>query len=121
MNITVEQLKAVGGSEWQKNGMHRVYFHDLAAWLGLDCSYYNTGNISSARINGERISNSQARRLMHAVDKLWFDVLTGKWMFQGDRETATEIIAAIRSKLTPCESNSLPPTTSPMNSESNPA
>lgn len=99
--MTIEQLIAVGGAEWKKADKHRIYFNNLDAWVGLDCAYYNTGNISSARLNGDSISNSQARRIMSRLSdmKIWWDVATAKFWFKGDQETAMQIIAAIKAKV----------------------
>jgi hypothetical protein len=69
----IDTLIAKGGKRWQKNGMDRIYFN--ASDLGLECTRYNTGNISSATFNGERISNSWARELSAAVT--YVNVITG--------------------------------------------
>lgn len=100
--MTVEQLVAVGGSEWQRGDKHRVYFNDLASLYGLEVSRYNTGNISGARLNGEEISNGQARKLISTlqVAKLWWDVPTGKFMVQGmEAEMSGPICAEIRRRV----------------------
>lgn len=77
--ITAEQMVAIGGREWTKAGHHRVYVNDIAGLLGLEVSYYRTGNISSASLDGEGgISNAEAGRLLGAVDKVWFDAADGK-------------------------------------------
>jgi hypothetical protein len=79
--ITVEQLEAVGGKKWEKAGMSRVYFNDLDEWYGLETSRYNTGNISSARLDGEHISNNQAKKIMYRLSqaKVYFDLADGKF------------------------------------------
>lgn len=78
----IDALVRVGGSRWQKNGMDRIYFNNLYGWYGLEMETYKTGNISSASLDGEKISNSQAKKLESEIGfgKLWFDVPTGKWM-----------------------------------------
>jgi len=60
----IEELEGMGFNRWQKNGMDRMYIN--ASALGLTCTYYKTGNISSAEFNGKSISNSQARSLKFA-------------------------------------------------------
>ena len=67
-------LEAKGFKRWQKGKMDRLYIN--AKELGLECTYYNTGNIRSASFNGERISNSEARRIRDA--KTYIDVATGE-------------------------------------------
>lgn len=81
--ITVEALVKVGGREWQKAGRHRVYFQDCARWYGLEVNRYNTGNISSARLDGDTISNSHARQIDTRLSwaKVYYDVGLGQ--FQG--------------------------------------
>jgi hypothetical protein len=82
---TAEQLIAAGGSRWQKTGLgrvyDRVYFNSLADRYGLKCSYYNSGNVSFATLNGEKISNSAAREVLAdlAHGKFWYDLTTGQW------------------------------------------
>lgn len=68
---SVEELTAMGFNRWQKNGMDRMYIN--ASALGLNCSYYKTGNISSATLNGTDISNCEARRLKAA--KTYIDMI----------------------------------------------
>ena len=60
----IGELEAMGFRRWQKNGMDRMYIN--ASTLGLICTYYKSGNISSAEFSGERISNSEAYRLSGA-------------------------------------------------------
>ena len=93
-NTTVEQLIAVGGSEWQRGNNHRVYFNDLAGLYGLSTNHYNTGNISSARLHGEKISNSRARELSNTLRtaKLWYDVAESKFMAIGLEPPMMQII-----------------------------
>ncbi len=97
--MDIETLKKIGGREWTKNGMHRIYFNDLPALYGLKCEYYNTGNIRKATLDGEYISNSGARRLSTTLDlgKLWYDVPTGKYMATHlSEETVAVLVAAIQ-------------------------
>lgn len=76
-------LTGFGGSHWQKYGKDRVYFDAaaIASRQGLDWSNYKTGNISSARLNGEKISNSEARRILDEFQwfKIWFDLDDGQF------------------------------------------
>lgn len=82
--MNIEQLKKIGGSEWQKGDYHRIYFNNLAEIYGLTCSFYNTGNVSSASLDGEKISNSGARRILSALGdaKLWYDVNSGRFGYK---------------------------------------
>lgn len=90
------------GSEWMKGGKHRIYFNNLqklAGYDGLVVDHYNTGNIASATLDGRKISNSQAGRIIGSFQsaKLWYDVLTGKWWSSGlDDDDRDAIIAEIK-------------------------
>lgn len=75
---SVETMTAIGGSRWTRGDKDRVYLNDWAAFAGLETSRYNTGNISGASYQGETISNSQASKILGAVDKVWFDTADGK-------------------------------------------
>lgn len=75
-DITLDTLTAVGGKEWKRDDKHRVYFNDLASLFGLKTSHYNTGNISSASLDGQPISNGRAREIAGALSgsKVWYDL-----------------------------------------------
>ncbi|MEU0937549.1 helix-turn-helix domain-containing protein [Embleya sp. NPDC005971] len=76
--FSVENMVAIGGSRWTKAGKDRVYLNDWATYAGLETGRYNTGNIASASYQGERISNSQAYKILGSIDKVWFDAADGK-------------------------------------------
>ena len=98
--MTRDALKKLG-SEWGKSGKHRVYFNDLPELYGLDVRYYNTGNVSSATLDGEAISNSEAKRLLNRLTgKFYFDFADGRFhSFDLDDEIAGELVGAIKSRL----------------------
>jgi len=102
-SLVVSNMVAIGGREWIKNEMHRVYFNlDVTVpALGLVLSFYNTGNISRALLNGETISNCEATRILHSIDgKIWYDVKSDKWYSQGvSSQYSHDIIAGIKSRL----------------------
>lgn len=78
VEFTVETITAIGGSRWQKSGHDRVYINNWAQYLPLEIDHYNTGNISWAAWEGEKISNSQAAKILGTLDKVWFDAADGK-------------------------------------------
>ena len=93
--ITKEKLIAAGGRAWE----HRVYFNELADLFGLKCSYYNTGNVSSARLHGKKVSNSHARDILKDFEHAWlyYDTNAGAWvsggaLSKGDRDLIIEEI-----------------------------
>lgn len=77
--LSLNQLTAAGGRLWERDTMRRVYF-DCRALYGLTVTLYKTGNVCSACLDGERISNSEANRLGAVLGntKLWVDLATGE-------------------------------------------
>ena len=69
----IEKLIENGARRWTKYGKDRLYFNATNV-LNLEISYYNTGNVRTATLNGERISNSDARRYLDA--KAYIDLTT---------------------------------------------
>ena len=71
----IAKLVKIGGKEWTKDTLHRVYFNDLDKWYGLTYTSYNSGNISHAWVNGETVSNSEAMRILRRFNysKVWYD------------------------------------------------
>lgn len=67
----IEALEKLGFKRWTKNGMDRMYIN--ASALGLTCTYYKTGNISSATFDGKSISNSEGYRMKSA--KTYIDLV----------------------------------------------
>lgn len=81
MNNVEEKLISAGGNLWEKYGRKRIYINDddvIEKVFGLSVSRYNSGMISSAFLNGEKISNSQARRLL-AIQP-YYDCIAGKFV-----------------------------------------
>ena len=103
MSPTVEQLERIGGRRWQNNDADRIYFQ-LPELMGLETTHYKTGHISGATYRGERISNSEARRIGDKFfsAKLWFDVQTGKFFSSGlsaeDARYAVSVINELINK-----------------------
>jgi hypothetical protein len=96
----IAKMIQMGGKEWIKNDMHRVYFNTeaLMSLIGLKCSYYNTGNILHATFGGEHISNSEARKMISVLgDKFYFDLSDEKLHYTQSRTTtlAADIIAGV--------------------------
>lgn len=113
--MNIKTLIAIGGNEWIRSEKHRIYFNQIAEIYGLKCSYYKTGNMSKATLNGEHISNSKARKLLSTIEsgKVWFDVKTGEFAhgmtknadFDGV-EIGAEIIDKLKSMAADYEANS---------------
>lgn len=84
------------GKLWENGSMRRVYFNNLREIYGLDASFYGTGSVSSATINGEKISNTQARKIGTDLDfgKLWFDLNTNEFSSKGLSDSAVSVLIA---------------------------
>lgn len=76
MNGNVQsKLESIGLSVWgEAFGKARIYINpeNMEEVFGLSINLYNTGNISSARLNGEKISNSKAYKIIQ--NKIYFDI-----------------------------------------------
>lgn len=104
MEKNIEALKSIGGNEWIKNNYHRVYFNQdqILETYGLSVSRYNTGNVSSASLNGESISNSQAKKIINrAYGKLYYDVNDGQFHSKDiDEEITQDVIEKFQEVMT---------------------
>lgn len=92
-NEMISKLEKAGAKRWTKGRFDRLYIN---AWvLGLECTYYNTGNISSATFKGEHISNCEGYRMKAA--KTYIDIETGeiKSTNQYLQEAAEELVNSI--------------------------
>jgi hypothetical protein len=100
---TIEESLERIGRRWQKNGMDRIYFSDLHEYVGLELTFYGSGNVSSAKLNGTSISNSEGRKLAASLNdsysgvKLWWDVPTQKfiWKNKPEKDLAEKVIRGI--------------------------
>ena len=90
----IAKLEEQGFKRWTKGNMDRLYIN--ASDLGLECSYYKSGNISDAYFRGERISNSEGYRMKNA--KTYIDVQTGK--VHSDNRTLEQAAAELLESLT---------------------
>lgn len=102
--FTDDEIKALtdrGFNRWTKklaNGkvMDRLYINP--EYLGLELTRYKSGNISSAKFNGETISNSEARRIEGT--KCYVDVATKEVVCDRDdlKQVAQEVVDDALSK-----------------------
>lgn len=73
------KIISMGGSRWTAGGNDRIYFNSAAEKIiGLSVERYKTGNISSATLNGERISNSRASKILASIQGMYYNVNNGK-------------------------------------------
>ena len=69
----IKKFEDAGCKRWTKGHFDRLYIN--ASALGLECDYYSTGNIRSAKLAGMEISNCLARKIKAA--KMYFEVSDG--------------------------------------------
>lgn len=109
-------------------GQTRHYINDWAEQaFGLEIARYNTGNIRSAALNGERISNTKAARLGGKVwadeaGQLHLDYINGWYAFYTEAEMLEKLTAWIQAEggldfLTPAKPEQAPETTAPAEDE----
>lgn len=98
MALDIEKLVKIGGKEWQKGDMHRVYFDGLMEWYGLKLYYYKSGHVCGAELNGETISHAEGNRIFARLQakKFWYDVNDKQYHAQG---LSTEDFEIIRQKI----------------------
>lgn len=80
MTTTIEKLETLGLTHWIKGDNDRIYInnpHHFKLIFGLELDFYKTGNIRSAYLNGEKISNSKAEKCFYG--RPYYDCKAGKW------------------------------------------
>lgn len=105
--FTDDEIKTLtdrGFNRWTKkspNGkvMDRLYIGP--EYLGLELTRYKSGNISSAKFNGETISNSEARRIEGT--KCYVDIATKEVVCDREdlKQAAQEVVDNVLSKEKP--------------------
>lgn len=76
-NLT--KLTEMGANRWQKNDKDRLYLSKLGPEImGLERSYYKSGNVSAAWKDGEKISNSESFRVVEAYRDAYINLSTGE-------------------------------------------
>jgi len=98
---TAAQIIRIGGREWRKGDLHRVYIH-TEVWMdlvGLKIERYRSGRIARAWLRGEKISNNKAYALVAGAQKVYLDVRAGLLYIGAIAPTADseEIAALIRA------------------------
>lgn len=94
--LDIEALEKKGFNRWTKGDMDRLYF-SLEKSGALELDYYKSGNLRAADLEGERISNAEACRLL-AV-KCFIDLKSGNQLVvQRGREDAQEVVRDLAKK-----------------------
>jgi len=73
-----EQIIAIGGREWCRSGIRRIYLNGCAEWGGLEIATYRHGGIKAAWLNDERISNARAAEIRYVLDRIWWSPEDGR-------------------------------------------
>lgn len=111
--ITEKLAISAGGKLWTGSSARRVYFNLSLQEIGLRVDRYNTGNIASAGLNGESISNTRANEISNVLreTKVWWEngqlrtreasvygrpMREIKWVHSAAREAVERRIAAAR-------------------------
>lgn len=108
-NDVIAALETKGFNRWTKGTMDRLYINPTR--IGLELYYYNTGNVSSAYLNGERISNTCGREMKAA--KCYIDIATGECVSDYDvfveamQQLLAEAEAETAEEESSCESEAL--------------
>ena len=101
VRYTIEDLEAIGARRWTKAGYDRLYLNEAGLKLtGLELSRYNTGNISLAKLNGEKISNTKGGKISYIAGKAFIDLKTGIInILESDDMVVKEAIANLKNNL----------------------
>lgn len=102
-NLEQQQFEALKriGNLWERGEMYRIYFNGLDRWFGLEVTRYNSGNISSAKLDGETISNSAAKRIISNLydAKVYWDYADGKFHGKNiDNDAFLKIVGNIKGE-----------------------
>ena len=87
----IAKLEAKGFNRWTKGSFDRLYIN--CTDYGCEFEYYNSGNISYAYFNGERVSNAEGRRFKGT--KVFIDVETGELSISTGTDYEREIREAV--------------------------
>lgn len=91
----IKALESKGFHRWTKGDYDRLYAN--AEDFGLYTESYNSGNIRYAELNGVKISNAAAGRILSA--KIYIDVKTGELITSRITADADEIVEAVKAAI----------------------
>lgn len=91
----IKALESKGFKRWIKGDYDRMYAN--AEDFGLYTETYNSGNIKYAELNGAKISNAAAGRIIAA--KIYIDVKTGELFVSRATGDADEIVEAVKAAI----------------------
>ncbi len=91
----IKALESKGFHRWTKGDYDRLYAN--AEDFGLYTETYNSGNIRYAELNGVKISNAAAGRILAA--KIYIDVKTGELVVSRATGDADDIVEAVKAAI----------------------
>ena len=91
----IKALESKGFHRWTKGDYDRLYAN--AEDFGLYTESYNSGNIRYAELNGVKISNAAAGRILAA--KIYIDVKTGELVVSRATGDADDIVEAVKAAI----------------------
>lgn len=91
----IKALESKGFHRWTKGDYDRLYAN--AEDFGLYTESYNSGNIRYAELNGVKISNAAAGRILSA--KIYIDIKTDKLITSRITADADEIVEAVNAAI----------------------
>lgn len=94
---TVAEMIELGGNEWVSGDKHRIYFNNAMELAGYVVTRYNTGAMSSCRLDGEKISNAKAGEL--ASLKVYYDVKAERLVISGHARMFDEFAERVKAAL----------------------
>lgn len=95
----IKALESKGFKRWTKGDYDRLYAN--AEDFGLYTESYNSGSIKYAELNGAKISNAAACRILAA--KIYIDVKTGELITSRITDDADEIVEAVKAAIEEAE------------------
>lgn len=96
-DVEATLINEFGGNLWEGGEHRRVYLNNALELAGLEVNRYGTGNISSARIDGKKISNAKAGEL--AGLNVYWDCNAGELVVMGRARLKDEIAARLENKI----------------------
>lgn len=95
----INTLLAMGASRWTKYGRDRLYLRNCyQELLKIKISYYNSGNISCASLDGEGISNSEANRIKDMAYGCYIDLMKDEIVVDGKETSRVRNFKALISE-----------------------
>lgn len=75
----IKKLEKMGAVRWTQYGHDRLYLNKAGSKLaGLEISRYNTGRVSLAKLDGEKIPNSRGGLIAGTVEDAYIDLTDNK-------------------------------------------